>query len=324
MRPHPYTSARRLARYLPNVLRLAAFAATVSVVLGVVTVRAAAQNVREGMLSLGREMMRFADGRAMTPVRTLALNGARVEFATGSTTESVTRVLDWYQARCAQHSGGMDRVLDAVRERLPTPLRPDAEGMAQRASTLREGTDRAGFVACLDLGTAQTVTPEEILRRVSTFTRTGNLADVGGLRYLYAERTASGGTHMVGFWSDGEVNVTRMFPSTGDAPGDDPEDVGRPPVGMRRVLSAREEGEPYGMTVYAGNTPRPQVESHYREAFQRAGWSLVPAAPHDPSAGDPDLGGQTLLAFERGPTSAFVVVGENPDHLVQASVLLAR
>ena len=109
-----------------------------------------------------------------------------------------------------------------------------------------------------------------------------------------------------------------MFPSRGDAPGDDPEGVARPD-GMRRLLSARDIAQPYGMTVYAGAASMDTLETHYRREMPRTGWRLIP--PHGQPA---DLGGQRLMVFERGNTTANVVLAPSNSAGSTATVLLAH
>lgn len=296
----------RRFRHIPNVLRLAAFGAVVSTGVVALSVRAAARNVDEGLLSLGAQMMRYADQRTLAAARRMEINGAQIEFATGNTRDPVHTVLDYYQARCTAHSGALAEQIEAL-----VATHPGGRSRALASlpanlpshTTIRHEVQDQGYVACLDVG-ATRLTSEETLRRLQSFVRTGNLADVGRMRYLYASHTQRSGTHLVGIWSDSDVNVYRMFPTTGDAPGNDPVDVPRAP-GLRRVLSAREVGPAYGMSIFAGNAPRTVIEQHYRRELPRHGWTYI--AARGPQG---DLDGQTLLTYEKGASSVSLVIDD--------------
>jgi hypothetical protein len=305
-------------KYLPNMLRLGAFGLVVSMALMLVTVRAAATHVREGMMSFGREMMQYADQHAMGQTRTLSINGTYLEFASGSTSDGLDRVLTYYQQRCAARDGASRELADVI-GRLPptaTGARPSGSDSAQALSTFRVGDDQRGYVACFDVGNTR-LTTHEILRRVRAAMDSGDLSEVGRLRYLYAERTSTGRTRFLGFWSDGSVNIKSMFPTTGDAPGEDPEGIARP-TNMRRLLSAREVEAPYSMNIYAGVAPIDSVENHFRSEMPRQGWNLIPMPR------DVDLHGQRMLTYERGNVTATVILSRREGDQTAVTVLTAQ
>ncbi len=306
---------RRL-RLLPKVLRLGVFCTFASALVLFLSARAVAHNAREGLLSFGHEMMRYAGHGAMGPERRLAVNGAEVRFATGSSADSVSDVLGFYESRCAEHDGG----LRAQMQELGASGRVAAGlvGAGRRSpATLRGGGETQGFVACLDARGARW-TLDELTARLQRFGATGDVSAVGHLRYLYAERAENGRTRFIGFWSDRALNVREMFPTTGDAPGEEIPGVTRAP-GLRRLLLAREDGEPYGVAIYAGVAEREGVERHYREAMTRDGWALVPLR-----GGTPDLQGQSLLAFERAERTVHLVVDTTSGGQTSVTVLAAH
>jgi hypothetical protein len=140
---------------------------------------------------------------------------------------------------------------------------------------------------------------------------------VGRLRYLYAERTSTGRTRFLGFWSDGSVNIKNMFPTHGDVPGEDPEGIARP-ANMRRLLSAREVQAPYSMTIYAGVAPIDTVESHFRNEMPQQGWNLIPMTR------EVDLHGRRMLTFERGNVTATLVLTRRAGEQTAVTVLTAQ
>ncbi len=315
-------------KYLPNVIRLTAFALVVSTALMLFSVRAAATHVREGMMSFGREMMEYADRHSMGQTRTLQINGAYLQFASGSTSDNVDRVLSFYQQRCGAHDGLTAHLTDQVGQVPPpaplTGASASAHAPATQSSprqrtpgTLRVDEADRGYVACFDVGSAR-LTPAEIVRRLRAFVASGDLAEVGRMRYLYAERSPTGRTRFIGFWSDGEVNVRHMFPTTGDVPGEDPADVPRP-AGMRRLLDAREIDRPYSMSIFSGAGRPEAVEAQFRDQMPRHGWSLIPM--RGPA---PDLQGQRMVTYERGNVTATVILGSRRGDHTTVTVLMAE
>lgn len=308
-------------RTLPKVLRLAAFLSCVCALVLAASARAVAQNAREGLLAFGHEMMRYAGNGSMGAERRLSVNGAEVRFATGSSEDSVRAVLEYYEARCAEHDGGLAAQVEELQAGTRAAVAGALAGRAQRGrrspATLRGGGENQGFVACLDARGAR-FTVDELTRRLRRFGETGDVSDVGHLRYLYAERAENGRTRFIGFWSEGRLAVREMFPTTGDAPGGEIEGVVRAP-GLRRLLLAREEGEPYGVAIYAGATDREQAERHYREAMTRDGWTLLPLR-----GGAPDLQGQTMLAFERDRRTVHLVLDTTSAGQTSVTVLAAH
>jgi len=295
-------------KYLPNILRLAAFVLTVGVVLAVFSARAAASRTREGMLSFGRQMLEYADRTALGETRTLAINGVNLDFAVGSTADPVETVLNYYADRCAAR-GTTARAPSDVQGQLPpestVPVDSSRVSTRQRGwVTSRQSNEARGYVACLDTGNVE-LTSAEILRRVQAFVAGGDLSEVGRLRYLYAERASHDRTRFVGFWSDGPVRLLAMFPSHGDAPGIDVSDVPRP-AGMRRILSAREVNQPYLLAMYAGNQPRSVLESHFASSMPAAGYTLLP-----PRGGHADPAAERMLTYERGNRTVTIVLGES-------------
>lgn len=302
-------------KHLPNLLRLGAFVVFVSCATAVWSLRAASAHVREGMLSLGREMMQYADGSSMGRTRTLQINGASLDFASGSTRDGLSTVLDFYRDRCATRDG-ISRQLSDMEGTLP-PTGPAATPSARPLSTFRVDDGARGYVACFDVGQRQ-LSPNELVRRLQAFVASGDLSELGHLRYLYAERLGSGRTRFVGFWSDGEVNVVHMFPTTGDAPGEDPENIPRP-NGMRRMLSAREIEHPYSMSIFSGTDGSDVVESHFRTEMPHHGWHLIP-----PRGPDAEAHTRHMLTFERGNATATIVVTSGHGNQTAVTVLTAH
>lgn len=252
----------------PNMLRLAGFLLVVYLVGLAWVARQVRAETSELMLGVGAEMMRFANPEFQDEPRTLLLNGQRLGFASGHSSEhTVTQVLDFFEARCAEHSAFFADV--------PELLRNGSIGAPESSmwsGTLREGGERAGYVACFDTGEVDGV--RGLLHRLELATDSGNLAELGGLRYAYASETDEG-THFIVFYTDEQLNVYQMFPATGDAPGIDVPGLPRP-AAARRMLSAYEAADPHVISMYTSTRMRAaDFQSWYRRELPRQGWTLV-------------------------------------------------
>ena len=159
------------------------------------------------------------------------------------------------------------------------------------------------MVACLardaDLGYAGT------LQALTRFAKSGDLADLGKLRYVMAERAKGGRTHVIGVWTEGSFHIGNMFPSEGDCPGSDLPETYRP-EGSRRLLTASVEGAPFGVRIYqVAGTPE-EVLAGYGAGMAALGWKPVAAVDQ----GLPQDGGR---AFMRGPVDALVAAQPTKD-----------
>jgi hypothetical protein len=240
-----------------------------AVVGGGFAFRRARAQVGEGLMDLGAQMMRFARARHQDAPRDLMLNGQRIGFSSGTADLSADDVLDFFEARCADADGGLEEQVASLRGE-----RPEAFPAERSASpTLREGDERGGYVACIDFG--QSLEVSELGERLASFGRSGDVGDLGEVRFVFAEYDdASGSTHFVAMWTAGSFDLNRMFPERGDAPGRDAEGVSRP-AGSRRVLSGWERGQPYSLAVYQTREDEAALERFYRRALTGAGWTLL-------------------------------------------------
>ncbi|AKF11659.1 hypothetical protein [Sandaracinus amylolyticus] len=261
----------RLRAILPNLARLFAFLLVVYAVAMVIVARQVRAETNEIMLGVGSQMMTYAEADAQDSPRTLHVNGQRLLFGSGHTANhDVDEVLDFFEARCTSRDGRLvERVHELYEQRqMPVPDTSMLDG------TLRDSTERSGYVACFDVGEEREGV-EGLLARLQSFADSGNLARMGGLRYVYARRTDDGGTHFLVFHTDEELNVYEMFPSTGDAPGADVDGLPRP-ANTRRLMSAWEEGDPHSLSMYTSTTrSAEELQRWYRSELPDSGWDLV-------------------------------------------------
>lgn len=265
MRVKSADSGRKLAQ----LIRLGLFAALVCAAAGASVLRSAQADATEALWDAGSQIMAFP-GAPNESVRHLQLNGARLSFRTRTVDASVADVLDHYEAACET---------------------------AVATQTAR--SDDAGYVACLDVGDA----PQglsELVKRLVSFSGTGDLRELGALRYVLARNVAGRSADTVfvlTMWTDSALNLYKMMPRDAvDAAGRDLVGVPRPP-GSYRILSAWEERQPSGVLVYRVAAKSPgELESFYRATLPKSGWTLI-ERNHSESV---RVDGTHMLSAEKG------------------------
>ncbi len=311
----------RRIRVLPQLTRLAAFLCTVMVVTAMVSVRAARAQVNEGLRHLARQLMPYAEEGVIESPRRVVINGESLYLAMGSTRDSVEAVLDFYESRCARTSGHLAesaRSLEAAPfNRLWTP----GSRRAGSVETVRFSDATGGYVACLDVGEATHLTPETVLQRAEAVFASGDLSRYGDLRYAYVTHGTTG-TRILTVATQGPFHVLRLFPEHGDAPGADVPGLARY-AGMRRVISAYEDGAPNKLGVYTVDAPMPQVRAFYQREMTARGWTALDL-PRD-RALPPEIEARRgrLAAFEKAGETLLLVFDQAGDTTSMMS-LVAR
>ncbi|MCB9599583.1 MAG: hypothetical protein H6724_03300 [Sandaracinus sp.] len=198
---------------------------------------------------LGARVVEWADmARAFDPgptttddtERVLVLNGQQIQIVTQSVPDNVSTVLAELEASCRQGSG-------------------DARH-----------TGSEGFFLCLEeLGTL------EWPARFSAFGESHDVADLGPIRYVYVSERDEGAL-VVTMRPVGSFVLDDLVPDAErDVAGSDPTTVPRP-EGGRRVLSAEERGQPYGITMYGDPRRSPQeLLTYYRDRVDRERFTLL-------------------------------------------------
>jgi len=257
------------------------FAMAVCLVGFSLLLRSVRADVTEALWQVGEELMEYP-GATHERVRQLNLNGAPFSFRTQTVDAPLADVLAHYQALCAIHDAQLANQLTSPLETHPSS--PSSPGPFRGLTTQTARNGNGGYVACLDMGGAPKdlgVLADAFLR----FSRTGDLREVGGPRYVFARRVPSSvgdRTFLLTMWTDSAVNLYQMLPRGGlDASGHDPVGVPRPP-GSQRILSAREALQPSGVFVYrVVDTSTEALESFYRNELSGTGWTIIERNPSE-------------------------------------------
>jgi hypothetical protein len=293
---------------LKKLARLAVYSAAVSLALGALAARSVYGDVKSSAFSMGRELGQLGDVGTKRPLR---INGEPIFIASTTEDVSVQQVLDDTEARCKQASAGMAAELEHLSESLKKHLPKDASP-SRAAGILREDHGDSGVVACLireDGAPAGGI--KDVVARLSAMMKTGDLSAVGRLRYVFAEKTKSGRTHVVAAWTEGPFNLYALLPAAGkDAPGSDPQLAPRPPS-AQRVLSADVEGMPYAVRIYDSKATPAEVVKTYDDTMAARGW--------EPAFGVPGEGPEQR-AFTRPGADLIVITSRDGDRTVVSLV----
>lgn len=316
----------RFTRNLPHATRLAAFVMAGALASSVVAVRQARAQVNEGMRRLARQLMPYAEQGVIEAPRRVVVNGESMYLATGVTRDSVAAALDYYEGQCARRGGRVTESLTAAqREQLAdaafNQLWAQAAPGGGRIESMREGDDREGYVVCVDVG-EQRLGVDELSRRLQDVVRTGDLSRWGNLRYAYVTRRPTG-TRILTVATEGRFNLLSMFPAEGDAPGQDAPGLPRYP-GMRRVVSAYEDGQPNGLGMYTAAAPLTTVRDWYRQEMGRRGWQLAAAPRGGATPAVSESTRERTLAFTQGTSATLMLVFEQAEGTTSMMSLLAQ
>lgn len=295
----------------PHLTRLLTFVLVGASVASVAAMRSARAQVNEGMQRLARQLMPYAEQSAMHSPKRVLLNGQTLQLATGTTRDTVTAVLDWYETQCARRGGGLTREIARANPAFGSAAFNELWARAGRRTAnfevMRDGDERQGYVACLDMG-GDDLRGNALSQRIQAFVNSGDLSRLGNMRYAYVQRTSSG-TRIVTVATDGRFDLLRMFPATGDAPGHDIDGLGRYPS-MRRVLSAQEEGVANTLGMYTVNAPLAQVRDWYRQTLPARGWSLSELPRDRRMPAEVESQRAYTATFERGQQQLYLVFEE--------------
>jgi hypothetical protein len=246
-------------------IRISAFFLVTLAVLAWVDYRAARATVMERLLGIGQRMAPYLDdGRATEAPRQVRINGVKLHVAAGHTAHPPAFVKKWYSDRYAARGDGMDALGQELKKRGVLP--PEAPQLNQ----LQFGNDQQGGVAAIDYGAKLSL--DMLRQRLEKFVGSGEIGNIGRLRYVWYEKTGEGGTRFLTVWTDEKFQLAKLMPTDRvDADGADIPDVPRFP-GTVRVLSAEEAGMPQRLAVYDGPGSPETATAFYRARMRTLGW----------------------------------------------------
>jgi len=278
---------------LSKLCRIAVYALVVSIVIGIVAARSVYGNVKESAFAVGDQLEKLGDLTLQS--NRLRINGELIHVASAQVDQPIGQILDRFENECREHSGNLAEEFERMRAKSPGIAVPDVSKGPLGLGILRAEREKSGLVACLSQegegGFAG------LSRRVKKFISSGDLSDIGNLRYVMANRTATGGTHLVAVWTEGHFLIGRIFPKEGDAPGSDVPNAVRPGAATR-LLTVSVDGAPYGVRVYDASESAEIVLKNFDDKMPGLGWTSIPALQAGTSSGRGfSRGDEDLLVF---------------------------
>jgi hypothetical protein len=262
---------------------------------------------REDAFSLGHGLIGLSDltGNA----ETVWLNGERFHHAVSSSPFPLHEVLERVEEHCRSNPGAAASVLAELAGSDPTRFDRHAPPGALRNAVFREETAERGMVLCF-VGGPKPTSAADWLAALRRFSQTRDLSSFGQLRYSFAESEEHGPTRVITLWADSGLNLSSLFPKTGDAKGSDSKVVPRPPRG-RRVLSAGAEGMPFSVRSYESTEPVAATQSFYDAWMREHGYQLGGSVDPGSSSYLRADGYQVFLSVLRIEERSFITVAES-------------
>jgi hypothetical protein len=263
--------AARWLTLIARWLRVSAFVSVALVIVLLFNLHQARGQVGEQLLSMGRELGPLRD--LLHGTQSARINGENMFLASTVSEQPLTEVLNRFEQHCLERTGGLRESFaslpDAAREQVS---RKAPAAWRFRHGILREEKDTEGMVVCVARsGQAGLKAWVMDLRR---FLSDGELSHLGELRYVYAQRTETGRTHVLSTFTRGAFNLYRAIGQREPASDARLEAVPLPPH-VQRPMTFSVDGMPYAAQLFQVPGKPEDVTSYYLETLPRLGWTRV-------------------------------------------------
>jgi hypothetical protein len=262
--------------------RVIGYCAVLSVFTGAFQLRHARAEVADQSVVVGRRIMSVVD-TTTADVTKVMLNGETIFVGSSLSDESPSTVLTRYAQHCeanaAQSPEEWKKLADADSKNIPS--------VTGQGATVTRGGDGSeeGTVLCF---TRTAGSRASLSDAVTNFAQTGELGALGSLRYVYAKKTGTGGTHILAAWTLDSFNIKKLAPEgTEDVRGEDFKELPLArPDHSQRILSARVDGMPYGINIYESDQEPAAVAAAFDQKLIKQGWIAIDVqlAKHSPDA----------------------------------------
>jgi len=262
---------------------------------------------REDAFTLGHELLGLSDLTA--GAETVSLNGARFHHAMNSSSAPLHAVLDRIEQHCREQPGSAARVLDQLAVHDPKRFQRHAPPGAMRSAVFREESGPRGMIVCF-VGGPDPASVADWLAALRRFSQSRDLSSFGRLRYSFAESAEHGATRVVTLWADDGLDLSALFPKTGDARGSDSPSIPRPP-GARRTLTASAGGMPFSVHGYESQQSLADIQRFYDTWMRQHGYQNAHISEPDVSSYLHASGNQVFISLLQSDQRALVTVTES-------------
>jgi hypothetical protein len=294
-------------------MRVIAYGLVVSAGLGALTIHNAVADAEEQSLTLGRQLQDLGD--LLGSGTEFRLNGQRIYFSNATTDETVSTVLDRFEAHC-NHSPAIDPTTwSSLGNVKGKPV--DASKDGSRIGVVRKEDPKKGdgMVMCF----TSDHPARDLFTALQAFEKSGDLHDLGDVRYVHASphkiinkktKTTEMSTLVQTVWTQGSFNVrTLIGPQNVDAVGSDFVTLPRPANSIRR-FTAEAVGQPYAARVYESSSTPEQVLADYDAKMGSGNWIGVSSPVPEQQLPEGQLG-HWYTRLETGEQAAIAI---NHDH----------
>lgn len=274
----PKTKQRARIRAL---LRVASYLLLLCLVLSLWTARAAYAELERTVLRLGDKLVGELGPGLVGDPQAVVLNGQPLFLGASSSSLTVQQVLESFERNCRAGSRDMDSLLGggAAASASNEPAHDRWLRVLDQARVLRVENETEGMLGCLAPRNGQPGVAG-LVDSVRAFMESGDLSQLGDLRYVTARTASSGQTQVIAVWTEGPFQLASIFPEQGDAPGSDMSDVPRPPASVRAVCATAPQRS-FAYRLYESAQSAPEVLSFYERTLvqgdgRRSTWSMSP------------------------------------------------
>lgn len=259
----------RAVRVAGRLGRACLYLTVVGTVLALVLGRTVSAQVGERGIVLGRELAQFQD--LLGGAHRVLLNGQPIYVASAVTDETMGQVLDRFEAQCTRHSGGLKAQFDALPAAQAKKIAEAAPvAWSHRLGIFREERGNEASIACIERPNGDGIA--SVAHSLKAFARSGDLREVGNMRYAYVRRTDDGKkVSVISSFTEGSFRLYDVVGKGRSEPtGDDPPATPRPPR-SRREMSAAIDAQ-YGAYVFESGAEPGEILAFYDAELPKAGW----------------------------------------------------
>jgi hypothetical protein len=296
-----------------GVVRVALYVGLVNLGISYFLMHSAYADAERSVRRLGAELTKQMGGELVGEPQAVSVNGQLLFLAAKETSLSVKAVLDRFDANCEAHSGGLREQFEKIpgfaqrQLALPVSVRdPGRIGIIRSDAGSASDTEGEAHLVCIAQPDAAGGVAG-VVKRVQGFLASGDVSQIGDMRYIAARKMDDGRTQVIAIWTEGKFNIEAMFPDRGDVPGTDALDIPRPPAAVRR-LSAVVPERPYAIRSYDSTLAARDVLSFYDQKLNAAGWTTRPSLMDDNGA---QLKPEDARAFTRDGRALLIAATEH-------------
>ncbi len=259
-----------------GTLRVFGFFAVVSGLSCVLLLNTARAEAEKRTRALGEKLLGQLGPLVLDEPTPFLFNGQQVYFASSLTPLAPQQVLARFEIYCHENSSGLAQVVGKLPSRIRGQKVPEELRDPATWFTVPSDKNDANYAQITCFARSEQTTLARFTERVKRFAESGDVSEIGDMRYIVARRATPKTTHVLAMWTEGSFKLGEMIADQGDAPGSDSPVVPRPP-GSVRLLSAEFRGQPYAARIYETKAEPGAVLAFYDRQMSARGFEAEAA-----------------------------------------------